>query len=125
VIRWARLAAKSSSLAWHCHIVGAAYYRAGNFDGALRCLEDSLARHWDRVGPPLNQFLLGMTHRRLGHATRAAPLLGEAVRWCKEAEASRVDGTFPSVFAADWMTIQIYRREAETLITARATRAGR
>ena len=29
VIRWARLAAESKPLAWHSHVVGAAYYRAG------------------------------------------------------------------------------------------------
>jgi tetratricopeptide (TPR) repeat protein len=124
VIRWARLAAESSPLAWHCHVVGAAYYRAGALDEAIRWLADSGARQWDRVGPPLNNFVLAMTHRRLGHAARAAALLAESVRWCEEAEASRVDGAVPSVFAADWMTIQIYRREAESLIAGRATPTG-
>jgi hypothetical protein len=32
-------------------------------------------------------------------------------------ESRRVGGAVPGVFAADWMTIQIYRREAELLFT--------
>jgi hypothetical protein len=64
-----------------------------------------------------------MVHRRLGHGERAVALLGEAVRWCADAEARRVDGAVPGVFAADWLTIQIYRREAESSITGRGTPA--
>src|SRR5262249_27440403 len=65
VIRWARLAAESSPLAWHSHVVGAAYYRAGDYGEALRWLGDSLERAWD-MGRQLNQLVLTMVHRRMG-----------------------------------------------------------
>ena len=67
------------------------------------------------MGRPLNQFVLAMIHRRMGHAERAAALLEESIRLYEEMESSRVDGAVPAVFAADWMTIQIYRREVELL----------
>jgi hypothetical protein len=67
------------------------------------------------MGRPLNQFVLAMIHRRVGHAEQAAALLKESVRLYEEMESGRVDGAVPAVFAADWMTIQIYRREAESL----------
>jgi hypothetical protein len=39
--------------------------------------------------------------RRPGHTARAVAVLGEAVGWCAEAEASRVDRAVSSIFAAD------------------------
>jgi hypothetical protein len=122
VIRWARLAEQSAPMAWHCHVLGAAYYRAGECEEALRWLGKSLDGVWD-VGRPMNQFMLAMVHRRLGHAERAVALRGEALRWCADAEARRVDGAVPGVFAADWMSIQIYLREAESSITGLGTAA--
>jgi hypothetical protein len=50
------------------------------------------------------------------HAERAAALLEESIRLYEEMESGRVDGAVPGVFAADWMSIQIYRREAEIMI---------
>ncbi len=114
VIRWARLAAESAPLAWHCHVLGVAYYRAGNYEEALRWLGTSLEGTWD-MGRPLNQFVRAMIHRRMGHAERAAALREESIRSYEEMEARRVDGAVPAVFAADWMTIQIYRQEVESL----------
>jgi tetratricopeptide (TPR) repeat protein len=114
VIRWARLAAESAPLAWHNHVVGAAYYRAGNYEEALRWLGNSLEHTWD-MGRPLNQFVLAMIHRRMGHAERATALLEESIRLYAEMESGRVDGAVPAVFAADWLTIQIYRREVESM----------
>jgi tetratricopeptide (TPR) repeat protein len=114
VIQWARLAADSEPLAWHSHVVGAAYYRAGDYEEALRWLGRSLERPWN-MGPPLNQFMQALVHRRMGHAERAAASLKDAIRLYKELESSRVDGAVPAMFAADWMTIQIYHREADDL----------
>jgi tetratricopeptide (TPR) repeat protein len=121
VIHWAQQAVESSPLAWHCHVLGAAYYRAGEYAQAIRWLEDSRARPWDMMGRPLNQFVLAMVHQSMGHAERAVASLEEAVRVSEELESTQVDGAVPPVFAADWMTIQIYRREAELLIKGRAT----
>ena len=123
VIRWARLAVDSATLPWHSHVLGAAYYRVGNDDEALRWLGKSLEGSWD-VGRPLNQFLLAMVHRRMGHAERAAALFKESIGLYEEMESCRVDGAVPGVFAADWMTIQIYRREAESLFTPSESTPG-
>ena len=95
-------------------MVGAAYYRAGDYEQALRWLGNSLEHTWN-MGRPLNQFVLAMIHRRMGHAERAAALLEESIRLYEDMESRRVDGAVPAVFAADWMTIQIYRREADSL----------
>jgi tetratricopeptide (TPR) repeat protein/tRNA A-37 threonylcarbamoyl transferase component Bud32 len=114
VIRWAQLAVDSEPLAWHMHVLGAAYYRSGNSKESLRWLGKSLEATWD-MARPQNEFLLAMVHRQMGHAERAARLLRESIRLIEDMESRKIDGAVPSVFAADWMTIQIYRREAETL----------
>ena len=116
VVRWARLAADSESPAWHSHVVGVAYYRAGDYEGALRWVGDSLERAWD-VGRPLNQLVLAMIHRRMGHAKLSTTLFKESIHVCTEMDRGRVNGAVPAVFAADWMAIQIYRREVESLFT--------
>jgi tetratricopeptide (TPR) repeat protein/predicted Ser/Thr protein kinase len=112
VVRWARLAEDTDPFPWHSHVLGVACYRAGDYDEALRSLGLSLKRPWG-VGRPLNQFVLAMVHRRMGHAEQAAALLEEVMELYEEMESSRVDGAVPGMFAADWMSIQIYRREAE------------
>ena len=86
-------------------------------------LSASLEGSWD-VGRPLNQFLLAMVHWRMGHAERAAALFKESIGLYEEMESRRVDGAVPGVFAADWMTIQIYRREAESLFTPSESTPG-
>src|SRR5262249_42952205 len=91
-----------------------AYYRAGHYDEALRWLGNSLQHDW-AIGRPLNQFVLAMVHRRMGHAERAAALLKESIRSYEQMESSRVDGAGPGGFAADWVTIQLYRREVDLL----------
>jgi hypothetical protein len=95
-------------------VLGAEYYRAGNCAEALRWLGKSLEAKWD-VAQPLNEFVPAVVHRQMGQAERAAGLLRESIRLVEEIESRKVDGAVPSVIAADWMTIQIYRREAETL----------
>ena len=48
------------------------------------------------MGRPLNQFVLTMTHRRLGHVERAVALLEESIRLCEEMESRRIDGAVPN-----------------------------
>ena len=95
-------------------MLGAAYYRSGNSKESLRWLGKSLEATWD-MARPQNEFLLAMVHRQMGHAERAAALLKESIRLYEEMESRKVDGAVSGIFAADWMTIQIYRREAEDL----------
>jgi tetratricopeptide (TPR) repeat protein/tRNA A-37 threonylcarbamoyl transferase component Bud32 len=114
VIRWARMAAESAPLPWHSHVVGAAYYRAGDYEEALRWLGNLVERDW-ALGRPLNRFVLAMIHRRMGHFGQAKTLHEESTRLYEEMESRRVDGAVPGVFAADWITIQIYRREVEAM----------
>jgi tetratricopeptide (TPR) repeat protein/tRNA A-37 threonylcarbamoyl transferase component Bud32 len=115
VIRWARLAVDKSPLPWHIHALGAAHFRAGDYNEALRWLDHSLVGPWDN-GRIMNKFVQAMVYQRMGDTEKAASVHAEAVRLYEELESRRVNGAVPLVFAADWMTIQIYRTQAESLI---------
>jgi tetratricopeptide (TPR) repeat protein len=117
VIGWARQAVDSAPLPWHIHVLGAAYYRAGNYDEAIRSLTNSLEHTWN-MGRILNRFVLAMIHQRMGHVQQATIAFKDSIQLYEALESSRVDGAVFGIFAADWMTIQLYRREVDSLFTS-------
>jgi WD40 repeat protein len=88
------------------HVHGAALYRAGRFEEAIRSLEDGI-RLRGTAGSPQDCVFLAMAHERLGHRD-------EAKRWLDRLAAS---GPKPgSDFSWDDVEIRILRHEAESLI---------
>jgi WD40 repeat protein len=85
--------------------LGAALYRAGRFEEAIRRLEESIKTRGDE-GVPKGFAFLAMAHHRLGH-------LGDAKHWLDKLIAWQVDEATSSW---DELQIRILRREAETLI---------
>jgi hypothetical protein len=85
--------------------LGAALYRAGRFEEAIRRLNESSKTRGDEGGPKGLAFL-AMAHHRLGHQD-------DAKHWLDKLIASRVNGV-PGSW--DDIEIRILRREAESLI---------
>jgi Flp pilus assembly protein TadD len=108
--QWAEKALQSNPKApWCLHTRALAHYRAGQFEQALRRVEEGMA-----VAPqwpaPVNGLLLAMAHARLGHA--------EAARHWLE-KATQVLGAQPlqeEWHLHDWLAYQLLRREAEALL---------
>ncbi len=104
---------------WYLHVLGAAHYRAGHFDQAIKRLEESNAAFSEfdvrRRCKLQNRLVLAMAHERLGHAAQARALLAEVQRSWQRIEAAKTDGAvaLPTV---DWLPLQLLRREAEALI---------
>lgn len=69
-------------------VQGAALYRAGEYEAALRCLEALRGLYHPR---PWELCFLAMTHHRLGHVDEARRCLAEAVRWIDEADRNSLD----------------------------------
>jgi tetratricopeptide (TPR) repeat protein len=114
-IRWAEQAVASGRNARYLHALGTAHYRAGHYDEAIRLLEESNAGDWTENGMAQNWLVLAMAYQQRGEAARARTLLDEAAKMWAAIEAAKVDGAV-SMPAADWLPLQIYRREAEALI---------
>jgi tetratricopeptide (TPR) repeat protein len=87
-------------------ILGAALYRAGRFEEAIRRLDES-DRARDDAGDPKAFAFLALTHHRLGHSD-------EAKRWLDKLVAYRFKEGADSFW--DDMEIRILRREAESLV---------
>jgi WD40 repeat protein len=86
--------------------LGAALYRAGRFEEALRRLTESI-QALDGEGAPRGFAFLALAHHRLGHHD-------EAKRWLEKLEAYQLKEGFE--FSWDDVDIRILRREAESLI---------
>jgi tetratricopeptide (TPR) repeat protein len=114
-IRWAEQAVASERNAWYLHVLGAAYYRAGHYDEAIRCLGESNDGVWGEDRKAQNRLVLAMAYQRLGESTKSRALLSEVAEMWNIIEAEKVDGAV-SMPATDWLPLQIYRREAEALI---------
>ena len=119
VIRWADDAVRDSRHPWYLHALGAAHYRAGHLDQAIRWLEESNSA-WTKFNNSdddklRNRLVLAMAHERLGHTAQARAFLAEAQRLWQRIEAMKIDGAVAS-YTPDWPCVQLLRREAEALI---------
>jgi WD40 repeat protein/tetratricopeptide (TPR) repeat protein/tRNA A-37 threonylcarbamoyl transferase component Bud32 len=117
VIRWAEDAVKDDRLPWYLHALGAAHYRAGHLDQAIKWLEESSAGYsrYRDDSQLQNRLMLAMAHQGLGHAQQARALLEQVKRSWQQIEAARTDGAV-STPSTDWLPLQLLRSEAEALI---------
>jgi WD40 repeat protein/tetratricopeptide (TPR) repeat protein/tRNA A-37 threonylcarbamoyl transferase component Bud32 len=119
VLRWAEAAVEHDRLPWYLHVLGAAHYRAGHLDQAIRHLEEAEAGYAKstvgEVGQIQDRLVLAMAHERSGHVAQARALLADARRTWGRIEATKTDGAvvLPST---DWLPLQLLRCEAEVLI---------
>jgi tetratricopeptide (TPR) repeat protein len=127
-----KLLAKSSRDHWYVSQLGAALYRAGRFDSAVKLLTEAieLNAHPYRTNMLCTWFFLAMAHHRLGHAGEARRWLDKAVQGTEEAlksptEALQESGNPDGVIPPNWnrrLTLGLLRREAEQLIQGPGTK---
>ncbi|MBI2826215.1 MAG: protein kinase [Planctomycetia bacterium] len=70
--------------AWCCYLLGLAYYRAGQYEDAVRACRQSLASDQFWAAKPLNYPVLAMTHHALGQADLARTALDNATAAIEE-----------------------------------------
>ena len=119
VIRWAESAVRDSRLPWYLATLGAAHYRAGNFEQAIKSLEEAnrayiVGRY--STDPDLDtRVLLAMAQMRLGRTQAAHESMRKFQQAFERAEHAKIDGVI-AVSATDWLPVQLLRVEAEALI---------
>jgi serine/threonine protein kinase/tetratricopeptide (TPR) repeat protein len=106
----------------YLNTLGAALYRAGRLEEAVKRLAEAAAAYKPDSGcrQPLaySWFFLAMAHHRLGQAAEARKWLDKAVQWMDQADPEKGKGAANTV-PMPWnrrLTLQLLRREAETLI---------
>jgi tetratricopeptide (TPR) repeat protein len=98
---------------WSVHVLGLAYYRAGENDKAVECLQKALEDHPDWEHNVLNWLVLAMAHHRLKHEKEARRWLEEARHWIGQQTGS------PAPLGREWLewrTVQRLSGEAEELL---------
>ena len=121
-VAWSELwMTRKPALPWTLHSLGAAYYRAGRFDEAIRRFRES-----QRLGPTwpgqcMNDAFLALAHARLGQLAESRRSLEKADQWLAEADRQLAEKTigFPTmIFPADWLVVQVLRREADRVLAS-------
>jgi WD40 repeat protein/Flp pilus assembly protein TadD/type II secretory pathway pseudopilin PulG/tRNA A-37 threonylcarbamoyl transferase component Bud32 len=114
---------------------GAALYRAGRLEEAVKQLQEALAarqaeqasgqRSDDKVRNPFldcayDLLLLTMAQQRLGNAHEARQALNQAIQWIEQPPPkTKVVGNHPAYSWGSRLTHQLLRREAEALLEHR------
>ncbi len=117
---------------WCLITLGAALYRAGQFEAAVRQLELTRKR-WPEDpykgagpggGPVLSWLVLAMAHHRLGHADQARRWLDKAAQTMDKESAATVIGPLRQESHV-WAMCLVLRHEAELLEPAVALPLGK
>jgi tetratricopeptide (TPR) repeat protein len=119
VIRWAEFAVHEQSLPWYLSILGAAYYRAGQFEQAIQCLEKSnrayVARKYGEDTDLANGLMLALAQMRLGRIPAARDSMRKFRLALKRVEDNKTDGAV-SLSTTDWLPLQLLCCETDALI---------
>ena len=119
VIRWAESALRDGNLPWYLNVLGAADYRAGQFDQAIKRLEESnrayVAGGYAADPDLANGLMLAMAQMLLGHSQAARDSMRKFQQALERVEGAKTDGAV-SLSTTDWLPTQLLRREAEALI---------
>jgi tetratricopeptide (TPR) repeat protein len=103
---------------WYLHVLGTAYYRAGQYEQAIHRLEECLNAHpnWKERG--LNWLVLAMAYQRQDKTDEARQALDKAVQWGDQLAQNQPPGAQHAlhVRVMDWLEYNILRREAEAQI---------
>jgi hypothetical protein len=99
---------------WTGMTLGLAYYRAGQFEKAIKQLQPYAEVQWCQIQVSLIQ---AMAHQRLGQGGEARRLLDKAVERMEMEVAAKVSGPLRQTGNAhNWAAYEVLRREAEELL---------
>jgi tetratricopeptide (TPR) repeat protein len=120
-----RLAERAVALgpenAWLLYALGAAHYRAAQYDDAIARLEESLRVHPAWLGRGQNYVVLAMACHHLGRSDEARDWLANAQASLRELESAlaiRAHGFADSDYMSDWLTLLVLLPEAEACLRA-------
>jgi tetratricopeptide (TPR) repeat protein len=119
--RLALSSATSFHVEWSGHILGLAYYRAGQYEKAVACLDEDLKRQPTWEYAVTNWLVLAMAHQRLNHAAEAKRWLDRARQWVRERggippEQGAPSAPPPAHAQGEGLVVRLLLREAEGVL---------
>jgi tetratricopeptide (TPR) repeat protein len=121
LIDWAKRALESSRQAWFLHALGLAHYRAGDFEAAIKDLEQSNGADWDDLAKGQNWLVLAMAHAKAGRSDDARRCMEEG-RKRTQAAAPPDAGKPAPLYFGDWGALQILLAEAEKVVESKGSK---
>jgi tetratricopeptide (TPR) repeat protein len=108
--------------AFSVHVLGLAYYRAGQHGAAVECLtNDASPRDYEIVGV-LNCLVLALVEAKRDRPAEGRQWLDRASKWLEEENRNLPPGgaVMPARWAwRDWLLVQTLHREAQRLLADR------
>ncbi len=97
--------------------LGAATYRAGRFEEAVKHLNQAIKAQADQ-GDPLDWLFLALAHQQLHHTADARQWLDKAAAWIDSSTRDKPkDDSFGArIEWGTWLILQVLRREGESLV---------
>jgi tetratricopeptide (TPR) repeat protein len=115
-VRLAEKAVSGKRTATYLNTLGVALYRADQLDLSIQRLNEAIQIHGNG-GTVADWLFLAMAHQRLGQADEAWKWLDKAVQWIDTADSPKSSNSAgPGQPWNDRLEIQLFRREAETLV---------
>jgi tetratricopeptide (TPR) repeat protein len=97
--------------------LGAALFRAGRYDAAIRKLQQAMEAH-PKGGTAFDFLFLAMAHQHLGHTPEARRWLEKAVQWIDQADQGKLDDptTHLPLLWIQQLELKLLRSEADRLV---------
>jgi tetratricopeptide (TPR) repeat protein len=117
--RFAMTPAPSVHHVWSFHVLGLAYYRAGEDRKAVDCLTRGLKKYWYGEQEVLNWPVLAMAHHRLGHTAEARKWFDRTEQWIEnKSRLAEKSGSFapPGWEWSAWLGARQLHQEARELL---------
>jgi tetratricopeptide (TPR) repeat protein len=108
-VGWAEQSINSEDHPLSSCILGLAHYRAGRYQEAIRKLEETETKRPEKASSAQSKLVLAMAYFRLEDLAAARGSLARAI-------AAIPDPNTEGLAPADWLAVQVLRREAENLI---------
>jgi WD40 repeat protein/tRNA A-37 threonylcarbamoyl transferase component Bud32 len=121
LVQLAQIAVASDPRSWaYLNTLGAALYRAGRFQEAVKKLSDAMEVR-NKEGNAWDWLFLAMAHHRLGHAREAREWLNKAVSWINAANQGKAQlYTGAPLSLEQRLELLLLHREAERFVNGKA-----
>jgi tetratricopeptide (TPR) repeat protein len=110
----------SNDHAWSVHVLALAYYRAGQYDQAVECINKNPTTQWIEAVQFGNWLVLALAEHKRGKAVEARRWLDQATKWI-QIRSPNLPGAGrqvipPNWYWRNWVLVQLLRREAEQVV---------
>ena len=115
ILGWIQNNSTTEAAAYRLHVLGLAYYRAGQYETAIRYLDKSNGSSWKDQARSMNWLVLAMAYHQLHNAEQTDECVKTAHKMIALAAPKQPGGPV-DLFAPDWIEYQVLSRELDEML---------